>query len=42
MWNRKKKAITFSLDDGVRQDERLIAILNKYRLKAKFSKGANY
>ena len=37
MWNDKKKAITFSFDDGVKQDERLIAILNKYGLKATFN-----
>lgn len=37
MWNNKKKAITFSFDDGVKQDERLIAILNKYGLKATFN-----
>ncbi len=37
MWNEKMKAITFSFDDGVQQDERLIAILNKYGLKATFN-----
>lgn len=37
MWNNKKKAITFSFDDGVTQDVRLIEILNKYGLKATFN-----
>ncbi len=37
MWNDKKKAITFSFDDGVTQDVRLIEILNKYDLKATFN-----
>jgi hypothetical protein len=30
MWNGKKKAVTFSFDDGVTQDIRLIEILDKY------------
>ena len=29
MWNGKKKAVTFSFDDGVTQDIRLVEILNK-------------
>lgn len=33
----KKKAITFSYDDGVTQDIRLIALLNKYGLKCTFN-----
>ena len=37
MWNGKKKAITFSFDDGVWQDKPLIAILNKYGLKGTFN-----
>ena len=37
MWNGKKKAITFSFDDGVLQDKRLIDIFNKYGLKATFN-----
>ena len=37
MWNGKKKAITFSFDDGVLQDIRAIAILDKYGLKATFN-----
>ena len=31
------KYITFSFDDGVTQDERLIELLNKYNLKATFN-----
>lgn len=37
MFFGKKKAITFSYDDGVTQDVRLIEILNKYGLKATFN-----
>ena len=37
MWNGKKKAVTFSFDDGVTQDIRLIEILNRYNLKATFN-----
>ena len=37
MWNGKKKAITFSFDDGVLQDIRAIEILDKYGLKATFN-----
>ncbi|MBQ9714125.1 MAG: polysaccharide deacetylase family protein [Clostridia bacterium] len=37
MWNGKKKAVTFSFDDGVRQDIRLVEILNKYGLKGTFN-----
>lgn len=37
MWNGKNKAVTFSYDDGVTQDIRLIEILNKYGLKATFN-----
>jgi peptidoglycan/xylan/chitin deacetylase (PgdA/CDA1 family) len=37
MWNDKKKAITFSLDDGVLQDIRCVEILNKYGLKGTFN-----
>jgi len=37
MWNGKKKAITFSFDDGVEQDIRTIEILDKYGLKATFN-----
>ena len=35
--NEKKKAITFSYDDGVTQDIRLIEILDKYGLKCTFN-----
>lgn len=33
----KQKALTFSYDDGVRQDIRLIGILNRYGLKGTFN-----
>ena len=36
-WNGKKKAITFSFDDGILQDIRAIEILNRYGLKATFN-----
>lgn len=34
---KKFKAITFSFDDGVQQDKRLIEILNRYSLKCTFN-----
>ncbi len=37
MFNGKRKAVTFSYDDGVLQDKRLIKILNKYGLKGTFN-----
>ncbi|MHB1485106.1 MAG: polysaccharide deacetylase family protein [Saccharofermentanales bacterium] len=37
MFNGKMKALTFSFDDGVKQDVRLIEILNRYGLKATFN-----
>ena len=37
MFNGKMKAVTFSYDDGVTQDRRLIGIFNKYGLKATFN-----
>ena len=37
MFNGKMKAVTFSFDDGVTQDRRLIEIFNKYNLKATFN-----
>ena len=37
MWKGKKKAVTFSFDDGVMQDIRMIEILDKYGLKATFN-----
>ena len=37
MWNGKLKALTFSYDDGVLQDKRLIRILDRYGLKCTFN-----
>ena len=37
MWDGKKKAVTFSFDDGVTQDIRLIEIFNRYGLKGTFN-----
>ena len=37
MFNGKMKAVTFSYDDGVTQDLKLIEILNRYGLKATFN-----
>ncbi len=37
MWNGKMKAVTFSYDDGVWQDRRLVELFNKYGLKATFN-----
>lgn len=37
MYNGKMKALTFSYDDGVTQDIRLVEIFNKYGLKATFN-----
>lgn len=37
MFCGKKKAVTFSYDDGVLQDRRMIEMLNKYDLKATFN-----
>ena len=36
-WGGKKKAVTFSFDDGVTQDIRMIEILNRYGLKCTFN-----
>ena len=36
MWNGKKKAITFSFDDGITQDARIMEIMSRYGLKATF------
>lgn len=33
----KRKALTFSYDDGIRQDKRLVEIFNKYGLKGTFN-----
>ena len=38
----KKKCITFSFDDGVRQDKRLIEIFNKYGLKGTFNLNSSF
>lgn len=37
MFQDKKKFLTFSYDDGVTQDKRLVKIFNKYGLKATFN-----
>lgn len=37
MFDGKLKAVTFSYDDGVTQDKRLIEILNRYNLKGTFN-----
>lgn len=37
MFNGKLKAVTFSYDDGVEQDKRLIELLDKYNLKGTFN-----
>ena len=37
MFERKWKALTFSYDDGVLQDKRLLDIFNKYNLKRTFN-----
>ncbi len=37
MWNGKQKAVTFSYDDGVVQDVRLVERLNHYGLKCTFN-----
>lgn len=37
MFNGKKKAITFSYDDGVYQDARLAEIFNRYGMKCTFN-----
>ena len=42
MFQGKKKAVTFSYDDGVLQDKRLIEILNKYDLKCTFNVNSGF
>lgn len=37
MFNGRMKALTFSYDDGVTQDQRLIALFDKYGMKATFN-----
>lgn len=36
-WDGKTKAVTFSYDDGVESDRKLVAILNAYGLKGTFN-----
>ncbi len=42
MFNGKMKAITFSYDDGVTQDQRLIELFNKYGLKCTFNLNSGF
>jgi len=42
MFDGKMKAVTFSYDDGVTQDIRLIEILNKYNLKCTFNLNSGF
>ena len=42
MWNGKKKAVTFSFDDGVTQDIRLIEMFDKYGLKCTFNLNSGF
>ena len=35
--NKYKKAVTFSFDDGVESDKKLIELFNKYKLKCSFN-----
>lgn len=37
MWDGKKKAVTFSYDDGVEQDRHLAELFNAYGMKATFN-----
>lgn len=37
LWNHKRKAVTFSYDDGVTQDIHLIELMNQYGLKGTFN-----
>lgn len=37
-----KKCVTFSFDDGVRQDKRLIELFNKYGLKGTFNLNSSF
>lgn len=37
IWNGKMKAVTFSYDDGVTQDRRLVELFNRYHLKGTFN-----
>lgn len=42
MFDRKTKALTFSYDDAVTQDQRLIALFNKYGMKATFNLNSGF
>lgn len=42
MWNGKLKAITFSYDDAVTQDIRMIVLMDKYGLKGTFNLNSEY
>ncbi len=37
MWNGKQKAVTFSYDDGIVMDKRLVEIFNRYGMKGTFN-----
>ncbi|MDD6101962.1 MAG: polysaccharide deacetylase family protein [Clostridiales bacterium] len=37
MWDGKKKAVTFSYDDGIVYDKKLVEIFNRYGLKCTFN-----
>ncbi len=37
MWDGKKRAVTFSYDDGVEQDRHLVDLFNAYGMKATFN-----
>ena len=37
MWNGKNKALSFSYDDGVEMDRRLVEIFNRYGMKCTFN-----
>lgn len=37
MWKGKRKAVTFSYDDGVDMDRQVVGLLNSYGLKATFN-----
>ena len=42
MWNGKLKAVTFSYDDGVTQDIKMIELMDKYGLKGTFNLNSEY
>lgn len=37
MWEGKRKAVTFSYDDGVEQDKRLVELFARYQVKGTFN-----